>query len=81
MAPGARRSLLSGRKRNETVNELKKDVHKLQKQIDKQSEALVVLADVMKILARRIYGGETEEMDELAQEIYERSLKMVGSWD
>ena len=79
MAPGPMRT---SNEVNETVNELKKDVHKLQKQIDKQSEALVVLADVMKILARRIYGGgESEEIDELAQEIYERSLKMVGSWD
>ena len=51
---------------------------KLRKQVDKQSEALVVLADVLKIFACKIYDSKPDESPE---EIYERVLKIVGSWE
>ena len=52
----------------------------LELRVERQSEALVVLADVMKILASRIYSGKSDKSDKSAQEIYEKALKMVGSW-
>jgi len=63
--------------RNYYVTQEKFD--KLARQVEKQSEALVVLAEVMKILASRIYDGDSDESAE--QEVYERTLKMVNSWE
>lgn len=51
---------------------------KLKQRVERMSDSMIVMLSVMKMLTCKIYGSTP---DESAQEILDRTLKMVDSWD
>jgi phosphate uptake regulator len=75
--PGIKRPMRTSNEVNETVSELSEKFDKLEARVEKMCDAMIVLADVMKLLTFKIYGGTP---DESAQQILDRTEKMVDSW-
>jgi len=57
---------------------LQTEVDELKESVERMTDSLVLLIDVIKLLTHKIYSGTSPESEE---EIFNRASEMVNSWE